>query len=82
MTMKHLLDGAMQHTKARNHRQFAILVGLDGSAVTRMARGQYRGMRIETLDAIQRATGASADTLLAWYRLPEGAALGRIREAA
>jgi DNA-binding Xre family transcriptional regulator len=82
MTMKHILDGAMQHTKARNHRQLSILMGIDNATLSRISKGDATGMRIGTLDLIQQKTGISADTLLAWYRLPEGASLGRVQEAA
>lgn len=82
MTVQHLLDGAMQHTKARCHYHFTILTGLNPGAVTRMATGKYKGMRIETLDQIQRTTGVPIDTLFAWYRMPEGAVLGRIQAVA
>lgn len=78
MTAKHLIEGAMQHTKVRNHNQFAVLTELESATVSRMATGQYSGMRLETFDQIQRTTGVPADTLLAWYRLPEGERLGRI----
>jgi hypothetical protein len=78
MTTKHLLEGAMQYAKARNHYHFALLTELDRATVTRMAQGRYSGMRIETLDRIQRASGAPVEMLFKWYRMPEDAVLGRV----
>lgn len=78
MTAKHMLDGAMQWTKSRDHSQFARLTGLDNSTLSRLYKGRCQGMRIETLDLIQRTTGIPIETLWAWYRLPEGETLGRI----
>lgn len=79
MTVKHLLEGAMQHTRSRNHHQLTVLTGLNTAAVSRMAAGKNIGMTIRTLDRIQRTTGVPIDTLFAWYRLPDGATLGRIQ---
>ena len=79
MTTKHLLEGAMQHVKAHSLRQFARLAELDVATVSRMAGDKYGGMRIETLDQIQRASGVPVEKLFYWYRLPEGAVLGRVR---
>jgi DNA-binding Xre family transcriptional regulator len=78
MTAKHLLDGVMQHTKARNYRHASILLGLDPATIFRLSKGKTSGMRIETLDHIQRKTEIPVETLFAWYRLPDGAQLGRI----
>lgn len=82
MTIKHLLEGAMQYAKAPNCNQFALLTKLEPATVSRMSRNKQTSMRIETLDQIQRTTGAPIEMLLAWYRMPEGARLGRVKEAA
>lgn len=83
MTTKHLLEGVMQWTGARNHHKCALLLELEQATVSRMARGKYTGMRTETLDQIQRISGVPIEMLFAWYRLPEDARLGRvIKEAA
>lgn len=79
MTTKHILDGVMQWTGSRTHLACASMLELDPATVCRMAQGRYAGMRIETLDRIQRKTGVPIDTLMDWYRLPDGAELGRVR---
>jgi hypothetical protein len=71
----------MQWTGARNHNQASIRLGLDVATVHRIAKGKYAGMRIETLDHIQRITDVPIETLFGWYRLPEGAALGRVKQS-
>ena len=78
MTVKHILEGVMQHTKARNHNHLSKMTGLDTAAISRIVAGESVGMTIRSLDRIQRTTGVPIDTLFAWYRLPEGEALGRI----
>lgn len=78
MTVKHLIDGAMQHTKARNHHHLSKLTGLDTAAISRIVAGTNIGMTVRSLDRIQRTTGVPIDTLFTWYRMPEGETLGRI----
>jgi transcriptional regulator with XRE-family HTH domain len=78
MTAKHLLDGVMQATGARDHSHCSKLLGLDPSTIHRLDKGKRVGVNISTLDQIQQVTRVPFDTLFAWYRLPEGAVLGRI----
>lgn len=78
MTAKHLLQGVMQHTKARNYQHCSKLLGLDQATLFRLNNGESSGMRIQTLDWIQRKTDIPIETLWAWYKLEDDAVLGRI----
>jgi DNA-binding Xre family transcriptional regulator len=78
MTSKHLLEGVMQSTRARSHHHCSKLLGLDVATISRLSAGKVVGMHIRTLDQIQQITGIPIETLFAWYRLPDGAHLGRI----
>jgi DNA-binding Xre family transcriptional regulator len=78
MTAKHLLEGVMQSTRARSHHHCSILLGIDVATISRLNAGKTVGMRIQTLDHIQRKTEIPIETLFAWYRLPDGAVLGRV----
>ncbi|MGZ3640527.1 MAG: hypothetical protein ACXVCX_22070 [Ktedonobacterales bacterium] len=82
MTAKHLLEGVMQWTEARHHKQCADILGVDAATLCRIAKGKATGMHLDTLDRIQRVTGLPIEMLFAWYRLPEGAHLGRILSGA
>lgn len=83
MTARHILEGVMQWTKARSHHQCAVLLGMDPASISRLHQGKQTGLTIATLDQIQRRTEVPIDTLFAWYRLPDGAVLGRVtRESA
>lgn len=78
MTAKHLLHGVMQSIGARNHNQASVLLELDPATVCRLGKGKQAGLNVATLDHIQRKTGVPFDALFDWYRLPEGAVLGRV----
>jgi transcriptional regulator with XRE-family HTH domain len=78
MTTRHLIDGVMQHTKARNDCQLAKLLGLDRAKVWRLRNAENQEMFIGTLDQIQRKTGIPFDKLFGWYRMPGTAYLGRV----
>jgi hypothetical protein len=83
MTARHILEGVMQWTKSRSHHQCAVLLDIDPAVIARLNSGKQTGLTIATLDRIQRRTEVPIDTLLAWYRLPDGAVLGRVtRESA
>jgi len=78
MTTKHVLEGLMQWTKSRTHAQCAVALGLDNGKVSRIHSGKQTGMNMATVDMIQQRCGVPLETLFAWYRLPEGAVLGRV----
>jgi transcriptional regulator with XRE-family HTH domain len=78
MTTRHLLEGLMQKTGARNHSHCAVILGLTPCMISRLNSGDRAGLRMYTLDIIQQKTGVPFDTLFAWYRLPPGAVLGRV----
>lgn len=78
MTTMHLLEGVMQWTGARTRYRCSILLGIGESTLCRIGKGEQRNLNMATVDHIQRKSGVPFDTLFAWYRLPEGVALGRI----
>ncbi len=78
MTMKHLLDGLAQTLGTPNDNRLAQHLGLSNGVITRIRQGKATGMHLRFFDQMQRTSNVSADTLLAWYRLPTGAVLGRI----
>jgi len=82
MTAKHIIEGVMQWTGARNHHQCAVLLDIEPAVVTRLSKGKQVGVRLDTLDQIQRKTQVPIDVLFDWYRLPDGAVLGRIARPA
>jgi DNA-binding Xre family transcriptional regulator len=77
MTAKHMLDAIVMHTRTSN---LTTALGLDPRTVSAMRNGEQTGMNIRTLDQIQRKTGLPFDTLMGWYRLPEGAVLDRLQK--
>jgi hypothetical protein len=78
MTARHMLEGLMQCTRARDLAHCAVVLGIDISTVSKLCSGEKRGLHISTVDIIQRKTGVPFDLLFAWYRLPDDAVLGRI----
>jgi transcriptional regulator with XRE-family HTH domain len=81
MTARHMLEGLMQWTRARDLAHCAVLLGIDISLVSRISSGERRGLHISTVDLIQQKTGVPFDMLFDWYRLPDEAVLGRISKA-
>lgn len=75
MSIRHILEGSMKCAGIPNHYEFAVRVGIDRSSVCRMAHDEYKSLRIETVDQIQRVTGVPFDNIFEWYRMPVSDAL-------
>lgn len=80
MSGRHLVEGLMQATRSRTHEQMSVKLAWERAEISRLVNGKSSGggMRLVTLDTIQRRSGVPIQTLLDWYRLPEGAVLGRV----
>ncbi|HEX9173864.1 MAG TPA: hypothetical protein VF861_14520 [Telluria sp.] len=73
MTVKHMIEGIMHATKARNQRHCAIKLAMTEANISRILSGKFtgHGMLLASFDIIQQKSGIPADTLLGWYRQPE-----------
>jgi DNA-binding Xre family transcriptional regulator len=80
MTIRHMLDGLMQATKATSHTNLATKAGLDFTTISRMWAGKQIDVRMSTLQRVRDYTGIPLADLFGWFDLPEGALLGRIEE--
>ncbi len=78
MTMRHVIDGLMQKTRAKSHNNLAFKLMIDSPTISRLHKGQNLTVSMEKLERMQAGSQVSFDTIFEWYRLPEGAVLGRV----
>jgi hypothetical protein len=77
MTNRHVIDGLMRATRSRTAFQCEVKLGLPGGTFTHMHQ-RNQGFNVAILDRMQQRSGVSFDQIMAWWRLPEDAVLGRV----
>jgi hypothetical protein len=78
MSTKHLVQGLMQVTGARNHAHCTKLLGLPQGSLCRLNKGEHRDLKVSTLVHIRAKSGVPLDTLADWFGMPAERSLGRV----
>lgn len=78
MTIRHVILGLMQATRARSHRELANKSGIGEAVISRIMSGQCHSLTLGTLSRAQEATRVPLDLIFMWYRLPPGVPLPRV----
>lgn len=79
MTFRHMIDGLMQVTGIANHCKLAWQCDLEHCIISKLWSGEAKNMDLTTFAKIVDGTKVPVEQIYEWYRMPEGAVLGKLR---